>query len=242
MKLALATRFFGENPERLTALTDFIKQSSPLVEEVFVISNESMDRINAEGYFAAKTFPKTHFSSLDMWGRYTPALNAIVYHTASEGFSHVIMCSVEIGLTKEILESLARHLDEDTLVVGARLAGHEFRAGENTGSGATTPWNTLAVWNLRYLSRTGFALMGDSPQDPEAAGVEEVATCAVLQKLYPRLLVKLVDVGPVEWKIADLSGERISRHIKKIETKKDRAGRQLKSMELPPPKVLHMGK
>lgn len=57
---------------------------------------------------------------------------------------------------KDAVLGLASRLGPDDLVVGAALAGHAFRAGETLElTGVTTPWNTLAVWDVPKLSKLG---------------------------------------------------------------------------------------
>jgi hypothetical protein len=60
----------------------------------------------------------------------------------------------------------------DALVVGSVLEGHDFRVGYNQLRGRTTPWNTLAVWDVKKLSVFGFPLIGDGNKDRSFGGVE----------------------------------------------------------------------
>ena len=84
--------------------------------------------------------------------------------------------------------------DPSTLVVGAKLEGHAAHtsttATKTVGlTGATCPWNTLAMWNTALLSRTGFLQVSDGIEGglvaAGAAGVEEVAVVALHKKLFP---------------------------------------------------------
>jgi len=237
MKIAIGTRFYGKDAEKLPELEAFVRKAAEFVDEVFVAINETEDKTRALDYLRKLEIPKLHVLGINAWGKFTTALNTIVYHTSSERFSHVLFCSPEIELSREMIEELASYMDEATLVVGAAVAGHEFEEGEHVGTGSRVPWNTLALWNLKYLARTGFVLAADAPFAPDAAGVEEVATCAVLQTLYPQLLVKLVALGKVKWNV---DKSRIDVHIKKIESKNSRAEQQLKFLELQAPKVVHV--
>ena len=63
------------------------------------------------------------------------------------------------------------YMDENTLVVGPALDGHEFSLGENALRGRTCPWNTAAVWNLKAISLVGFPMICDGSPDMEG-GVE----------------------------------------------------------------------
>lgn len=48
------------------------------------------------------------------------------------------------------------HMGPDDLVVGAALAGHAFEGGETVElTGVTTPWNTLALWDVSKLAKLG---------------------------------------------------------------------------------------
>ena len=240
MKIAIGTRFYEEDRERLTQLETFVKKAAELVDEVFVVINVVKDKTKAFFYLKKLKIPKLHLLGMNAWGKFTPALNAIVYHTSKEGFTHLLLCSPEVHISSSLISELASYVDDSTLVAGAAMAGHEFSEGEVAGNGANVPWNTLAVWNLKYLSRIGFVMSADAPFDEASAGVEELSTCAVLQKLYPQLKVKLVKLGDVKWDVGSLDEERIAAHIKKIDSKKERAQKQMDNLQLPPPKILHI--
>ncbi|KAL7564490.1 hypothetical protein ACA910_017651 [Epithemia clementina (nom. ined.)] len=171
------------------------------------------------------------------------------------------------------LSSIARtpKLDNSTLVVGARLTGHDYRSSradqrqeeeqvqqqpdgntvaDNAQVGATiprvvelngrtTPWNTLAVWNLRKLATTGFLLLSEgylTSSDKEPSyGVEEVVTIALLQQLLGKenAVAKLVPVPGVDWDAnfgADV--DRQQWHESKMESKLTRAARQMELTKL----------
>lgn len=240
MKIALGTRFYEQNPEKLKDIPGFINNIVDSVDLVYFVINEEADKTNASKFIRDLNLPKTTCFSMNVWGKFTPALNAIVYNTAMAECTHLLLCSVEMNITPEIVDSLKEHMDGETLVVGAKLLGHEFNKGTVVGTGTTIPWNTVALWNLRYLSRTGFLLVGDAPFDPGSAGVEELTTCAVLQKLYPHLKIKLVEIPGLTYKIQNLSTERMALHAKKLSSKEDRAQKQLDYIELDNPKVIHL--
>ena len=54
------------------------------------------------------------------------------------------------------------------------MDGHEFNDGKNVVRGRSIPWNTLAIWNLDYLSLTGFPLIGDGTGNSRNIGGVEV--------------------------------------------------------------------
>ena len=48
------------------------------------------------------------------------------------------------------------HIGPDDLVVGAALTGHAFEQGQTVElTGVTTPWNTLALWDVSKLAKLG---------------------------------------------------------------------------------------
>ena len=67
--------------------------------------------------------------------------------------------------------------DADMLCAGMRLQGHDFEIAQNNLlqpgdvatagiqrcrlAGTTTPWNTLCMWRLSLLMRTGFLMISD---------------------------------------------------------------------------------
>lgn len=240
MKTAIGIRFYEENPEKLKELEVFVRDVSKKVDLVFVIVNNEADSTNAYEHIRTLNLPKTQVFLMNIWGKFTPALNAITYSTALLGVTHLFFCSPEIGLTSKVLEQLLTYMDEDTLVVGARLDGHEFKPGISIATGNSIPWNTLAVWNLKFLIRTGFMLVSDAPFNPSIAGIEEFSTCAVQQKLYPEVKIKLANIPGILWNTQKLGVKRMASHLKKMETKKIRAEKQLEFMKVEAPKVIHV--
>ncbi len=65
-------------------------------------------------------------------------------------------------------------MDEDTLVVGKALDGHDFSEGVHRLRGRTCPWNTFAIWSLPKISLIGFPLVGDGVGNNTASGGVEV--------------------------------------------------------------------
>ena len=239
MKTAIGIRFYSSSADNLDRLKSLVESVSTFADFILIAVKDDIEQSvipEIEKWNASKT----KAVSVGKQEKFVPILNFMVKYVYGRGFDRLLFVSAEIELTKDIFFQLSQHLDEQTLVAGAVLAGHEFRLGENRGSGETVPWNTLAMWNLDYLARTGFPLAGEAPYDSHFAGVEEIGACAVLQSLYPDLKIKLVNLGAVKWHIEELSNERIADHIKKLESKERRAEKQLKFLELPTPKVLHI--
>ena len=59
------------------------------------------------------------------------------------------------------VSQLIQYIDDDTLVVGPALQGHEFEEGTQPLRGRTCPWNTAAIWTVSKLQLVGFPLIGD---------------------------------------------------------------------------------
>jgi hypothetical protein len=125
------------------------------------------------------------------WGKFVPALNAIVTYCADMCIPRVLIISVEVKLTRTAMEVLQSNMVAnegcETLVVGATLNGHEHHALTALAStssstipqptmtsstpnrvikevkltGRTTPWNTCALWDVRKLALTGFLLVSE---------------------------------------------------------------------------------
>lgn len=99
------------------------------------------------------------------WGQFIPALNALVCWASVSRASYALFVSAEIStLTHNSIQLLSQHLDDNkTLVVGAVLPGHQYdnSRGEVPLSGVTSPWNTVAMWNLSKLALTGFPLVAE---------------------------------------------------------------------------------
>ncbi len=118
-------------------------------------------------------------------------------------------------------------LGGETLVMGVALQGHEYRGGCRGGAsvvagaevvltGCTAPWNTCALWDVPKLALTGFLLVSEGlhPEESDddnggatgtshlAAGLDDVATIAVLQRILSpySAQAKLVALpGMVSW-------------------------------------------
>ena len=205
--------------------------------------HEFMIQLQSEihaGKFAGKVklIPMLH------WGKFVPALNALI-GTAAEHFPKadtLLLQSLEINVDAASVESLRSHFDlTRDLVVGAALPGHDFQPNPMSQpvelSGLTSPWNTLALWNLEQLSKVGFALMGDALRLEvegigSAAGIEEVATIAMYQQLYVGSTLpttaKLVRIPSIVWQVGHFEDpKRLAWHEKKMASKQKRAAAQI---------------
>lgn len=206
---------------------------------------------------------------VEPWGSFAPALNAAVVLAASSfsTFSgsrpssspaaaatapvqRLLFLSAEAATTSDHLVSLLGLFDEDTLVVGAALPGHDVEPGggrEAGGgdptalagrlvsrrplSGSTCPWNTLAVWSVPKLALTGFPLVSEGVHPEVLAagggGVEEVTTIALLQRLFGKERMRatlLVGEEAATWRVEEFEGDasRKEWHEKKMKSKIER--------------------
>jgi hypothetical protein len=201
------------------------------------------------------------------WGKFVPALNACVSYAArlvqqaaaSKGI--LLFVSLETIAVPASVQILLSHLNyDDTLVCGAVLPGHEYHGPSKsdttansvpleptavTLNGLTSPWNTLALWNVSKLSLTGFLAVSEGlHDDPTIAGIEEVAVIATLQKLFPpqEMKAKLIALSSsVQWDIASFAQDpaRQAWHATKMQSKRSRAAQQLVLLQNPDGGIVH---
>ena len=245
------------NAQLVETLSSFANLASTVKAEHAVIAVDAEDKI--EGYslvaevtqICRSSLPENsttiHILPITPWGKFVPALNAIVSWTARQKSQYLLLVSAEVQMTSDAMDALKKEMDIDTtLVVGAVLQGHQHQnAAVNSNenevalTGRTTPWNTLALWNLPKLALTGFLLVSEGlhPDDGKegAAGVEEVCTIATLQKLLPpnTAQAKLLSISGVQWgqDFGDDEGRK-EWHERKMMSKITRAKRQLDLMGL----------
>lgn len=215
-----------------------------------------------------------HVLPVQPWGEFTPALNALIdwarkYKSSSPVVQAILLYSAEVSIVPmaaTVVSTLQHHLTmSDTLVVGAALPGHDYHVPSSTTTsspetvwdlnGRTSPWNTLALWNLSKISLTGFQLVSEGiPTLPKlspttqvdssassinstpvttistAAGIEEVVAIALLQTILGKdqAKAKLVHIPELEWKVDfDKDPARQAWHQQKMQSKMERASQQL---------------
>lgn len=184
------------------------------------------------------------------WGCFVPALNAII-STAATQFpraSLLLLQSLEIEVNASGVEFLRTHFEiGKDLVVGAALPGHAFTSSKDPLelNGLTTPWNTLALWDLTRLAMVGFPLIGEGLRIDGAtscAGVEEVTTIALYQQLFPSASRAQVHRVPgIAWQVDNFeSEERRVWQEKKMSSKLDRAEKQMAHFRVASGKVYHL--
>uniref|UniRef100_K3WG91 Uncharacterized protein n=1 Tax=Globisporangium ultimum (strain ATCC 200006 / CBS 805.95 / DAOM BR144) TaxID=431595 RepID=K3WG91_GLOUD len=184
------------------------------------------------------------------WGSFVPAINAIISCAATQfpRASLLLLQSLEIEVDAAGVAFLKTHFELGTdLVVGAALPGHSFMPTSDELielNGLTTPWNTLALWDLARLARVGFPLIGDGLKIDGAtscAGVEEVTTIAMYQQLYPSASrAQVIQVPGIAWQVDNFeSEERRIWQDKKMASKLQRAETQMTHFHVAPGKVYH---
>ncbi|CAN0490526.1 unnamed protein product, partial [Ectocarpus sp. 8 AP-2014] len=115
---------------------------------------------------------------------FTPALNALLGFASRDGAELVMFQSLETTVGKDAVSGMEAYMGPADLVVGAALTGHAFRGGETVElTGVTTPWNTLALWDVAKLAKLGFLGVAEGLLPGVPAGVEEVTAIAALQAL-----------------------------------------------------------
>jgi len=195
-----------------------------------------------------KSFPvlaeKLRIVLVHQWGSFVPALNALLLDAVTSGSEYVLFQSVEIEAHSDMVKQLMIHMDSNTLVAGACLAGHNFRQGSQTLDGTSCPWNTFAMWDVRKLTKTGFLLVSEGICEGsklEDAGVEEAAVIALHQMLAPQSShAKLIELSGVNWHTDFEDTKRAQWHQKKMESKRSRAQAQLDVLGTKQAYVLHL--
>lgn len=245
-KIVVASRFFEQTSEKLSIIQKFATISCASFNTLVAI-NTATDKTDSEAYL------ETNFPGVAVpvtpWGKFVQPLNALVMLTAEKhGADYLLLASAEFPPTPEQADRLLQHMDDRTLVVGARFSEHK-RVDEKpiTGKvpcdGSTTPWNTFALWNMKHLSKIGFPLMGDSPYDRSQAGVEEAVTIGVYQRMFPgnceAKVVPVPGIGGV-WNTEGWSAERHTKHAQKMASKVSRPANQLLMMGIPAGHVIHL--
>ncbi|MDO8265273.1 MAG: hypothetical protein Q7T34_02805 [Candidatus Parcubacteria bacterium] len=251
MRIAVGVRFWGEKKEDISVIENFLDNALKTnVEKILVAINIDKDRTNAVEILIDE-YPENRVNTFGVtpWGKFVLPCNALILKAAEEKATHLLTASTEVTLTQDIIDQLVSHMDNETLIVGAALPGHKLSESnqETTlvldATGVEFPWGTYALWNLRYLQTTGICAIGDAPFDPTKAGVEEMVTLTILQKkIFPGTKIKLVEIDGIQWN-TDFTGERLEKHIKKMESKAERPEAQFNFIGLKcRPTVIHIKK
>jgi hypothetical protein len=188
-------------------------------------------------------------------GKFVPALNALIDYGVELKQKYILFSSMEVTASKSCVDALYKELNNPSrsyLVSGARLEGQDFKVDNNNQSakvalnGLTTPWNTLAIWNLSALARTKFLDISEG-NDKICGGVEEVAVIAKQQAEYNDYNeAAVVDSceGGVDWATKFQDERRKAWHEVKMKSKLQRAETQLQALQLDKtdPTVYHIAK
>ena len=174
------------------------------------------------------------------WISYTQPLNMIVEKALALHATKLLFQSIEVTIDFDDVQKLRRHLDDNTLVVGARLhPAHGTRKGLQPLDGWNTPWNTLAMWDLEKLGLTGFLTISSGNLDHIPGGVEEVVAISLLQHLKPDIMqAKLIDLPSVHWDATWECALRTKYHESKMASKGERAAKQLQTLNIKDGKVI----
>lgn len=246
----IATRFYGLTKDDVRRLATWVDAALAIVpaENVFVAINSEAD-LSGSLDFMRDQYPGVIAFPVTPWGKVVQAPNAILIKSA-ERVTHLLFASTEYPPSESLASLLLSHCDAQTLVVGARLDSHDFKAqpGERIlvqhASGLQIPWNTCALWSIEHLIHTGFVLTADSFTDPDNAGMEEMGTIAAQQILWKDKAVAKLVVPSASDLVHNTHGwniKRQERFIRNLESKNARSAAQMERLELPQPTVLHVG-
>ncbi len=250
-KFGMATRFYGLSEGDVQRLATWVDAALLIVpaESVYVAIHSEADLSGSQNFMRSQ-YPAVTAFPVTPWGKVVQAPNALLSKSTEHGITRLLFVSTEYPVTETLVSLLLSHLDAQTLVVGARLPTHDFKAplGESVlvecASGLQIPWNTCALWSLEHLIHTGFVLAADSLHDPNNAGMEEMGTIAAQQILWPgKASAKLVAPRTGDL-ILNTHGWNIKRHeryIHNLESKNARSAAQLGRLSLPTPDVYHIG-
>jgi len=249
-KLSIATRFYGLTEGDVQRLSSWIDAALDIVpqENVYVAVNSEAD-LSKSLDFMSSQYPKINAFPVTPWGKVVQAPNALLLKCAEREMNHMLFVSTEYPVTQSLVSLLWEQCDTKTLVVGVRLAGHEWKGvpGKDilvrNANGLQIPWNTCALWSLEHLVHTGFVLAADSLHDPDNAGMEEMGTIAAQQILWPgEALAKLITPGDNDI-VLNTHGWNIKRHdryVHNLESKNARAAAQMDRLMLSTPNVHHL--
>jgi len=244
-RLVVGVRFWEKNPEKISVIEKFIDEALKTdVYKIIIAINIDEDKTDSVKKIKAKYNEKrVKVFGVTPWGRFITPCNVLMLEAIQAGATHLVTASAEVILNQLIIDELMHHMDDMTLMAGAALEGHDLQNGLiKNANGIQFPWGTCAIWNLRYLGVTGISLIGDAPFSPINAGVEEMVSLTILQNLYPETFIKLVEIDGIKWN-TNFQGERLKKHLKKMQSKKERPESQFQWAGLTiRPIVLHIRK
>ena len=231
MSLIIGTRIHsggGTHTPNFSRLKKWCEQVLEYADYVVIATDEHLFNDIANNVLGFRN--RVHSLLVNPWKGFAHPLNAIVYEATSLGGSKLLLQSPEVYVNSADIKILDLHLTVDTLVVGAKMIlSHGGDAGVKPIDGMTSPWNTLALWNLSKLNITGFLGVSSGLLKDVPGGMEEVTTISLLQQLYPNEAhAKLVSLAQLKW-INDWKDiKRKKYHEQKMSSKLSRAEIQLK--------------
>ena len=237
--LVSALRFWNGKSEDASAILECADYSRGMVDQVLVAINPA-DKSDAARKLNQMTGVEAF--TVSPWGKWTPALNALLYRAGQLGATEILYQSTEIRLPTEGLHKMQSLLGPRVLNVGARLEGHEWCPGENPLNGFTTPYNTCCLWDVDWLSLLGFLEASNghfSKNGVREDGVEENLVEALLQMLHD-LQVILTEVPGTSWDNEFVDPDRAAAHAEKMALKFSRPARQIQRMNIPSGTVIHI--
>lgn len=194
------------------------------------------------------------------WGRYVEPLNAIFSQAATDDYEAVLSANLEHRPSDTNIAELARHLDQDTLVVGAWLPvfHEELPPGEYEMNGMRAPADAFMLVRVQKLALFGFLSVSEAPwvpcpidklgtpDDPAmktAAGIKEVPTFSFIQERlgYDQAKVKLaLGVTGAGRDTSSLTGARKEVDDAKRQSALERAAEQLRRINQKPGRTIYV--
>lgn len=249
MGVIVGTRFWGRSEADWNRLYHFLSRAQKVSQGIVVLVNSAHDHLDTKARLDAiqcQWIVPVHVENIDHWSGVTGPLNHLI-KVAFDKFqaSTLLIQSPEVSVQRCTVSLLKDTLCSipGCLVVGHWLPGHQpgdcpapFKSNEELDlGGLTSPWNTLAMWDVKRLQRTGFAECADKV---EPAGMEEVGTIALQNKLYgdadsKAVVVHATSGEQLRWdcEFRD-NGERRRKHESKMQSKVMRAQVLLDQMDV----------
>lgn len=237
--LVTAGRFWNGKGSDASAILEWAEHNVSLSDQVLVAVNpaDKSDAVNK-----LNQMDRVEAFIVSPWGKWTPALNALLYRAGQLKADQILYQSTEIRLPAQGLAKMQSLLGPDVLNVGSRLEGHDWRPGTNPINGVTTPWNTNCLWSVPWLSLVGF-LEGTngyfSYNGIREDGVEEPDTEGILQMLHG-LKVILTQVEGSFWGTDHEDPDRAAAHAEKMALKHSRPARRIQRLNIPSGIVHHI--
>jgi len=228
------------NMEPLMKMAESLDYCDQLVVAVDASDMELVNQVKA----VLENLDKVNIIEVPLW-QFTPALNALLTFAMINRYQYIIYQSIEVQVNPLDVDKMFRLLTTDVLVVGLAFPDHQFEVGEHTINGGNTPWNTMAIWDVKKLGLIGFLASADGLIEGVEPGVEEVAAISLLQMLHPKsskaiLFQSKGEGGDKKWKTEWSDPERKAWHEKKMASKISRPATQLAALNLTPGEVIHI--